>query len=124
MTLRDGGASLPRSTPFARTNDLQDGSAARSAAAVALGTYIGCTPLYGLHRPLARALGGALALDRFTTQIASNLAITGAAPFVFLLEMQVGGWLLHGAGHTVRSFLEAGAWDLICDLLLGGVFVG
>ena len=53
---------------------VEGGSPGRQAAAVALGLFIGCTPLYGLHLPLCIIFARMLGVNRIKTYLAAHIS--------------------------------------------------
>src|SRR5436190_967361 len=75
--------------------------ALRETAAVALGVFIGCTPLYGLHLLICWTLGYALGLNRLMMYVASNISNPFVAPWLLFAEEQAGAWLRRGSFHAL-----------------------
>ena len=100
--------------------------AAREAAAVGVGFFIGCTPLYGFHLLLVFAVGWLLRLNRLKMYVAANVSNPLFAPFLVLLEIQAGAWLRRGTFHslTVDTLRTTDPWTFGLDLLLGSVMIG
>jgi uncharacterized protein (DUF2062 family)/2-polyprenyl-3-methyl-5-hydroxy-6-metoxy-1,4-benzoquinol methylase len=92
----------------------------RLAAAVALGLFVGCLPVYGLHLPLCLGLALALRLNKATTYLAANVSNPLFLPFLVFASVQIGTRTISGAWlplglHDLeavgaRRFL--GAWIL------------
>lgn len=99
-------------------------SPSRQAAAVALGTYIGCTPFYGFHLWLSLALGWVFGLNRLKVYLAANISHPLAAPLIVTAELQLGAWLTRGAWYSPASIADAHLWGITHDLLLGSLAVG
>ena len=57
---------------------------AREAAAIGLGVFIGCSPLYGFHLLLCLAVGWCLGLNRLKMYLAANISNPFVAPFLLL----------------------------------------
>lgn len=68
----------------------------RAAASVALGLFVGCLPIYGLHLPLCLAVGLPLRLDVVIAYVAANISNPLVAPFLVTLEIEIGFLLLSG----------------------------
>jgi uncharacterized protein (DUF2062 family)/2-polyprenyl-3-methyl-5-hydroxy-6-metoxy-1,4-benzoquinol methylase len=62
----------------------------RQAGAVALGIFIGCTPLYGLHLPLCIVCARLLGVNRVKTYIAAHISTPVLMPFLLFFEVQAG----------------------------------
>jgi uncharacterized protein (DUF2062 family) len=109
---------------------IEGGTPGRQAAAVALGIFIGCTPLYGLHLPLCVMFARLLGLNRLKTYIAAHISTPVILPFLLFGEIQVGR-LLRGAKPLsirpgqLRQDFDFWHWRLWGgDLLVGSVVVG
>ena len=63
---------------------------ARQAGAVALGLFIGCSPLYGLHLPLCILFARLCGVNRVKTYIAAHISTPVLMPFLLFAELQVG----------------------------------
>jgi uncharacterized protein (DUF2062 family) len=100
--------------------------AGREAAAVGLGVFLGCLPVYGLHLLLCWVLGALLGLNRLKVYLAANVSNPFVAPWLLLMELQVGAWLRHGAFQSLRpSAVRAAGLDVVfVDLVTGSVVVG
>src|SRR5580693_2589264 len=82
--------------------------AGRDAAAVALGVFIGCLPVYGFHLLMCWALGLALRVNRLKVYLAANISNPLVAPWLVLVEIEAGAWLRRGtfhalAPHTIKN---------------------
>ena len=100
----------------------------REAAAIGLGIFIGCLPLYGFHLMLCWVTGWALRLNRLKLYLAANVSNPLVAPTLVFAEIQIGAWLRRGELHalsleTARSTHVAvfGVDALVGSLLLGSV---
>ena len=104
----------------------EGGGAAREAAAVGVGFFIGCTPFYGFHLLLVFAVGWLLRLNRLKMYVAANVSNPLFAPFLILVEIQTGAWLRRGAVHslTVETLRVTDPWTFGLDLLLGSLVIG
>jgi SAM-dependent methyltransferase len=100
--------------------------AGRDAAAVALGVFIGCLPVYGFHLLMCWTLGLVLRVNRFKVYLAANISNPLVAPWLVLAEIETGAWLRRGAFHTVgpHTITNAGAVRFGWDLLVGSFVVG
>ena len=99
-------------------------SPTRQAAAVGLGLYIGCTPLYGLHFALSVLLASVFRLNRLKVYIAANVSNPLIAPALIAVETQMGSWMTRGAWYGPRTVRDAQLLGVARDLLLGSVVVG
>ena len=75
--------------------------ASRETAAVALGVFIGCLPLYGLHLLICWGLGLLLGLNRLKMYLAANISNPLVAPWLLFAEVQAGAWLRRGSFHAL-----------------------
>lgn len=98
----------------------------RRGAAVALGTFIGCIPVFGLHLALCTVLARLLRLSRVLTYLAAHVNNPLTAPFLVYAELGVGHWLLTGRWPPLEldHLREVGALGLGRDLLLGSGVLG
>lgn len=99
---------------------------ARQSAAVGIGVFIGCLPLYGLHLPLCLAACRVGRLNRIKMYLAANISNPAFAPLLLFISVQLG--VLVRTGHPYRLSLaalsEAGPWRFAQDLLVGSVMLG
>jgi uncharacterized protein (DUF2062 family) len=104
----------------------EGGSPRRRAAAVALGTMIGCTPFYGLHLALCTVLARLLRLSRILTYLAAHLNNPLTAPLLLYAEQGLGHWLLTGdwPDLSMAHFRQQGLLGTGVDLLLGSLVLG
>lgn len=98
----------------------------RAAASVALGLFVGCIPVFGLHLPLCLALAVPLRLDAPVAYLAANVSNPLVAPWLVLAEVQTGAWLLTGgpAPFDVEAARETGVAGFVAYAALGSVVVG
>lgn len=98
----------------------------RETAAVALGAFIGCIPLYGLHLLICWTAGYALGLNRLKMYLAANISNPFVAPWLLFAEVQAGAWLRRGSFHplTPATLTTTGVAVFGIDLFVGSVFVG
>src|SRR5438046_80713 len=73
----------------------------REAAAIGLGVFIGCLPLYGFHLMLCWIVGWLLKLNRLKLYLAAHVSNPLFAPTLVFLEIQIGAWLRRGAPHEL-----------------------
>lgn len=101
-------------------------SPTRAGISVALGVWIGCLPLYGLHLPLCLLVCVPLRLDAVLAYVGANISNPFVAPALLTLEVQVGSWLLTGTWISFdvarRGGPELGL--LVREVALGSVVVG
>lgn len=107
----------------------------RAAISVALGVFIGCLPLFGLHFALCSLICLPLRLDLVTCYLAANISNPLLAPALIAVELELGSWLLHGQTLSwdrslattdliSRFALELAVGAPLVGLLLAGVFGG
>lgn len=96
------------------------------AEAVAIGTFIGCLPLYGLHLVLCLAACVPRRLDSVLAYLAANISNPLIAPFLLTLEVEVGSLLLTGehTAFTLEHARATGVSGYAKQAALGGVLVG
>jgi uncharacterized protein (DUF2062 family) len=109
---------------------------ARQAGAVALGIFIGCTPLYGLHLPLCILLARLLGVNRVKTYIAAHISTPVLLPFLLFFEVQTGRLvrrkhLLSIRPSQVQAHWRWDFWHLAwwhwrswLDLIVGSLVLG
>jgi uncharacterized protein (DUF2062 family)/2-polyprenyl-3-methyl-5-hydroxy-6-metoxy-1,4-benzoquinol methylase len=115
---------------------IEGGTPARQAAAVALGMFIGCTPLYGLHLPLCILFARRLGLNRVKTYLAAHISTPVLMPFLLFFEVQTGK-LVRGKPllsirpsqvperwHWDAAHLTFWHWKSWGDLLVGSLVLG
>jgi uncharacterized protein (DUF2062 family)/2-polyprenyl-3-methyl-5-hydroxy-6-metoxy-1,4-benzoquinol methylase len=102
------------------------GSPLRAAAAVAIGLFIGCQPLYGLHFVLVLTVCLPLRLDAVLAYLAANISNPLVAPFLIFAEVETGAYLStrRFVAFDVAQARVTGAAGFVRHLLLGGVAVG
>jgi SAM-dependent methyltransferase/uncharacterized protein (DUF2062 family) len=102
------------------------GSAPRAAAAVAIGLFIGCQPLFGLHLVLVLAVCVPLRLDAVLSYLAANISNPFFAPFLIFSEVEAGAYLMSGrfVAFDVAHARAAGAAGFARYLLAGSLAVG
>ena len=121
--MRGVSARLRRRFQGLRT---EGAGARRETAAVALGVFIGCLPLYGLHLTICWLIGYVLGLNRLKMYFAANISNPFVAPWLVVVEVQVGAWLRRGTLHQVtREYIAStSAWAFGIDALVGSLVVG
>jgi uncharacterized protein (DUF2062 family) len=100
--------------------------AARETAAVSLGVFIGCLPLYGLHLLICWTVGFALGLNRLKMYLAANISNPLVAPWLIFAEVQMGAWLRRGSFHPLsRQHIASTSIGVFgMDVVVGSLFVG
>jgi uncharacterized protein (DUF2062 family) len=98
----------------------------REAAAVGVGIFTGCLPLYGLHLPICLAAATLFRLNRLKTYLAANISNPFVAPWLLLAEVQAGAFIRRGAFHelTLGTLQSTGLRIFAGDLAVGSVAVG
>jgi uncharacterized protein (DUF2062 family)/SAM-dependent methyltransferase len=104
----------------------EGGSPARLAAAVAIGTFIGCTPLYGTHLALCVAFASLFRLNRPLTYLASHINNPLTMPLLWALSFGIGHRLIEGdwPPWSVSQAFAAGLLAIGRDLLIGSLALG
>ena len=102
------------------------GSALRAAAAVAIGLFIGCQPIYGLHLVLVLLVCVPLRLDALLAYLAANISNPLVAPLLIFSEVEAGAYLLTGrfVAFDVGQARATGAAGFAEQLLVGALAVG
>jgi uncharacterized protein (DUF2062 family) len=98
----------------------------RDAAAVGIGVFIGCSPLWGLHLLLCWLIGRLANLNRLKLYLAANLVNPLVAPFILLAEIQAGAWLRQGYPHalSIETIKQTNPWLFGEDLVVGSLIIG
>ncbi|MEO6601135.1 MAG: DUF2062 domain-containing protein [Polyangiaceae bacterium] len=101
-------------------------SPSRVALAVAIGLFIGCLPLYGLHVLLCALICVPLGLDFVLSYLVANVSNPLVAPFLITLEVEVGSLLLTGqhAAFTLARAKQTGVLGFVWEAFAGSVVVG
>lgn len=108
---------------------------ARLGAAVALGLFVGCLPLYGIHLGICIFLAWALRLNKATVYLAANISNPLLAPVLVAAGIGIGEWIRFGtwrpidlsAGHDFISKLALFSGqipDMFLSCLLGDAVLG
>ncbi len=100
--------------------------AVRETAAVGLGVFVGCLPVYGFHLLLCWAIGSVLGLNRLKLYLAANISNPLVAPWLLVAEIQAGAWVRRGSFQSLSpSAIKAAGISLVGgDLLVGSLCVG
>lgn len=95
------------------------------ALAVALGAFIGTSPLLGFHLVVGAALATALRLNRALTMLGTNISFGPILPFVVIGEVQLGSKLLGKVlpPMTLENAVEI-AKNAISSWILGFLVIG
>ena len=101
-------------------------SPARVALAVAVGLFIGCLPLFGLHVVLCALICVPLGLDFVLCYLVANISNPLIAPFLITLEVEVGSLLLthQHAGFSLARAKQTGVLGFVWEAFAGSVVVG
>ena len=101
-------------------------SPSRIALAVALGLFIGCLPVYGLHFVLCALVCLPLRLDLVLAYLVANISNPLVAPFLITLEVEIGSLLSTGqhAGFTLARAKQTGILGFAYQAGLGSIVVG
>jgi SAM-dependent methyltransferase len=96
------------------------------AAAVAIGLFIGCLPLYGLHLLLVLLVCVPRRLDSVISYLAANISNPFVAPFLITLEVEIGSLLLTGqhAAFDLTRARATGVAGYFVHAAAGSVVVG
>ena len=105
---------------------LEGSGRGKEAAAMGVGAFIGCLPVYGAHLLLVIAVGRLLGLNRMRMYIAANVSNPFFAPLLILAEIQAGALILRGEIHvlTLAAIRATDPWTFGIDLVIGSVVVG
>jgi uncharacterized protein (DUF2062 family)/SAM-dependent methyltransferase len=105
---------------------LEGSGRGKEAAAMGVGAFIGCLPVYGAHLLLVIAVGGLLGLNRMRMYIAANISNPVFAPLLILAEIQTGALVQRGEAHdlTLAAIRATDPWTFGIDLVIGSVVVG
>jgi glycosyltransferase involved in cell wall biosynthesis len=101
-------------------------SNAKIAWSIALGLFIGVTPIWGWQIVTTFALAHLFKLNKFIAVTASNISLPPMLPFVIFLSYIMGGWLLgekvtdiaYGSGFNLQWIKENLVQYLVGSLLL------
>jgi uncharacterized protein (DUF2062 family)/SAM-dependent methyltransferase len=95
------------------------------AAAVALGTFVGCLPIFGLHLPVVLLLCLRFRKDGALAYLAANISNPLMAPFLIVAQVRLGALVLDG---QVPPLEELRATDALTRfplyLLVGAPMLG
>jgi len=98
----------------------------RTAAAIGLGVFIGCIPLFGSHLWLCAGFGWLFRLNRLKMYLAANISNPLLAPFIVFAEIQLGAYVTDGSVYplSVGALRQTSPWHFTGDLLVGTLVVG
>jgi uncharacterized protein (DUF2062 family)/SAM-dependent methyltransferase len=94
-------------------------------ASVAVGLFVGCLPLYGLHLPLVLLVCLPLRLDAVLAYVAANISNPLVAPVLLFLEVQVGSLVLEQRWLSldVAGLERVGLGGLLLQTVVGSLIV-
>ncbi|MBZ5640697.1 MAG: DUF2062 domain-containing protein [Acidobacteriia bacterium] len=124
------GASVRRKAGWLRrlymTLRTEHTTPGKVAMGVALGVFVGCSPLWGLHLAIAVLLATVFRLNRVLVYAATNLANPLTAPPLIFAEVQVGHRLLREAwlGLSMKEVAEEGVAGFFRDFFTGSLIIG
>jgi len=106
------------------------GTSRRVAGGVAIGLFIGMTPTVPFQMVSALALAYCFRQSKVAAAIGTQIANPFLLPFIYLLDYQVGRWLVGASAATLVSedfplirLIELG-WRISYPLLVGGFVMG
>src|SRR5262245_9194191 len=104
----------------------EGGGSGREAAAIGLGIFIGCLPLYGFHLAICWVAGWLLKLNRLKLYLAAHVSNPLFAPTLVFAEIQTGAWLRRGDMHdlTIETVRTTSLWVFGADALVGSLLIG
>lgn|GEM_PF-199671 len=96
------------------------------ALAVAIGTLVGCFPLYGAHLFLCTVVARIFNLSRVYTYLAAHINNPLTLPFLLFIEMKLGHRVLEGRWPelTLAAVRERGFLGFGGDILMGSLALG
>jgi uncharacterized protein (DUF2062 family)/SAM-dependent methyltransferase len=101
-------------------------SPARGAAAVAVGLFVGCQPIFGCHLPVIVFLCLWLRLDALVAYVAANISNPFLAPAILTAEVEIGARIRTGERpHFDQALTRSGAFSHFAgDLAVGAPVFG
>lgn len=101
-------------------------SPVRNALSVWLGTFIGATPVWGVHVALSAVLAKLFRLSPVRAFLATNLNNPLTLPFLLYLEIGIGSWILEGDWPelSLAEIANVRLMDLAVQLAIGSVVLG
>jgi len=99
---------------------------ARNAAAIGLGTLIGCVPLYGTHLLLCVVLARLFRLNRIVTYLAAHINNPLTAPWLLAASLELGHRVSGGDWPSLRlsELSRMGVLNIGRDILAGSLILG
>ena len=102
-------------------------SNAKLAKSVALGLFIGVTPIWGWQIVTTLGLAHLLRLNKFVAVTASNISLPPMLPFVIFFSYIVGGWVMGASTPGIQYSQGIGLqWikDNLVQYLIGSFMLG
>jgi uncharacterized protein (DUF2062 family) len=98
----------------------------RAAASVAVGFFVGCVPFYGIQTFICLLFTVPLRLDFPVAWMVTNFANPFTAPFLILLEIELGAWMVQGqwVSVSVQDLNVKRLGDFLGYALVGGGLIG
>ncbi len=92
---------------FLKENILEvDGSNEVKAKSIALGVFVGITPLWGFHTVAILFLASVFKLNKFLSYIGSQVSFPLLIPFIVFLSMIIGAPFVSGTTHFENQTLD------------------
>jgi uncharacterized protein (DUF2062 family)/2-polyprenyl-3-methyl-5-hydroxy-6-metoxy-1,4-benzoquinol methylase len=93
---------------------------------VAVGVFVGCSPLWGFHFPVAYLMAKLFRLNRMLVYAAAYIGNPLTAGPILFSEVQLGHLLLYGSWLpiTLAEVESLGFWGIFTDLIFGSVVFG
>ncbi len=124
------GSIRQRVRTAVRTLVHEHASPGRLGAAIALGVFVGCVPIFGFQTLVVLALAVVLRLNKLGVLLGVQISVPPVMPLVAFVDVQVGAWVLRGRFLPVSidyvkglSLREMGP-ELAADAMVGGCIVG
>jgi uncharacterized protein (DUF2062 family) len=91
-----------------------------------VGLFIGCQPLYGLHLPLCVLVCLPFRLDAVVAYLAANISNPLLAPFLLLIEVEIGSLVLHGVpvAFDLTAARQTGVSGFVEQAVVGSLILG
>ncbi len=99
---------------------------AKVGLGVGLGVFVGCSPLWGVHLPMAVLLATLFRLNRAIVYASAYIGNPLTAAPILFAEVQIGHRILRGAWLpvTISNVETLGFLGIFTDLMLGSVVFG
>lgn len=92
---------------FFKENILQtEGSNKTKALSLALGVFIGLTPLWGFHTVAVLFLASVFRLNRLIAYMGTHISFPPLIPFIVMISLWIGGWFVPGAKDASKLALN------------------